>query len=91
MKFMFSWKLRPGCHKPAAEAFLQSQAPMPEGLNVIGRWHAPGSATGWLVAEADTLEPVTLHAAEWANLLEIDITPVVDDEAAGKAFSAVYG
>jgi hypothetical protein len=43
MKFMISWKIPPGSHKPAAEGFLRSGAPPPPGLKMIGRWHAPGS------------------------------------------------
>ena len=40
MKFMISWKIAPGHHKPAGEGFLKSGAPMPDGLTLIGRWHA---------------------------------------------------
>ena len=90
MKFMLNWKIEPRNHEAAANAFLESRAPMPDGLAVVGRWHAPGSSEGWLLAEADQLEPVAQHAADWAHLLEIRIIPVVDDETAAKAFAAKY-
>lgn len=91
MKFMITWKIAPGFHKTAAQAFLQNQAAAPDGMTILGRWHAPGSMYGWMLAEADDLAPCAQHAAEWADLLTLDITPVIDDETAGQAFAKVYG
>ena len=91
MKYMFEWQISPGLHKPAALEFLKTGAPMPEGLTVVGRWHAPGSSRGWLVVDADDIAPVAEHAAEWADYLEIEVTPVVEDEVAGQAMAKVYG
>ena len=71
-------------------AFLESGAPFPEGLTPIGRWHAPGSSRGWLVAEGE-VNALAQHLAEWADLLEFDITPVIEDADAGAAFQKVYG
>ena len=53
MKFMVCWKISPGFHKPAAEEFLKFGAPLPDGVTLHGRWHAPGSHQGWLVIETD--------------------------------------
>ena len=43
---MNAWKIPPGCHKPAAESFLNGGAPVPAELKTVGRWHVPGSAMG---------------------------------------------
>ena len=91
MKFMLSWEISPENRKPAAQAFLQTGAPMPAGLTMIGRWHAPGSGYGWAVVEADDLAPVTLHVATWGDYLDIQVTPVVEDEVAGQVMAEVYG
>ena len=90
MKYMIYWKIPPGCHKPAAESFLSSGAPVPEGMKTVGRWHAPGSSYGWHLAEGDA-EAVAQHAAEWANLLELQITPVIEDAEAASSLAKVYG
>ena len=90
MKYMLSWRLAPGQHKRAAEAFLANGAPMPEGLTSLGRWHAPGSARGWLIAEGD-VNAVAEHVATWADMLEIEVTPVLGDEEAGAAHAKAYG
>jgi hypothetical protein len=90
VKYMISWKIAPGHHKAAGEAFLKGGAPMPKGLSLIGRWHAPGSAYGWAVVEGRDPTALAQHIAEWANLLEFQITPVIEDAQAAKALSRVY-
>ena len=90
MKFMVSWSISPGSYKAAVERFLGTGAPMPEGLERIGRWHAPGSTRGWLLVEGDAAG-VAEHVAQWADLLELQVSPVIEDEAAGAAVSRVYG
>ena len=91
MKYMIAWKIPPGCHKPAAESFLSSGAPMPPGLKSLGRWHAPGSAYGWLLVEGDDAVALAEHVAQWANLLELQVTPVIEDDEAASGMSRVYG
>jgi hypothetical protein len=91
MKYMLSWKIAPNNIKSAAEAFLKAGGPMPKGLNMIGRWHAPGSAYGWAVVEGNNPTAVAQHVAEWEHLLEFQITPVLEDADAAKALASVYG
>ncbi len=91
MKFMVAWKIPPGSHKPAAETFLRSGAPVPAGLKLLGRWHAPGSGYGWLLVEGNDTTALAQHMAEWANYLELQITPVIDDAEAGAGLSKAYG
>ena len=90
MKFMIGWSVYPGCHRAAAERFMGGGAPMPEGLKMIGRWHAPGSYVGWVLVEGDATA-VAEHVTDWANQLDLEVTPVIEDAAAATAFSKVYG
>lgn len=87
MKYMLCWSIPPENYDAALDAFLESGAPMPEGLTSLGRWHAPGSTKGWLLCETD--DPVTLshHIAQWAGLLNVEIYPVHDDATAADAAS----
>lgn len=90
MKHMISWKLAPGNHKAAAKAFLKSGAPAPKGLTLIGRWHGPGSACGWALVEGDDAKALSQHIADWADLIEFQVTPVVEDADAGQVLSKTY-
>jgi len=90
MKYMMSWTIKPGFYKAAVALFLSTGAPLPEGMKMIGRWHAPGSTCGWLLVEG-TIEGVYEHASEWADLLEMQVTPVVEDAEAGAIAAKVHG
>ena len=87
MKFMATWKMPPDSQLTAKERFLSAGAPMPEGLKMLGRWHAPGSTSGFLLVEADDLTPLATHMVEWGDLLELQVTPVLEDAEAGEAMA----
>jgi len=91
MKFMITWKIAPGFHKPAGEGVLKTGAPPPEGLTIHGRWHGPGSVTGWALAETSDARLLHEHISQWANFLEIQVTPVVEDADASQSLAKVYG
>ncbi len=91
MKYMITWKILPGSYKAAVEAFLAGGAPVPAGMTSLGRWHVPGSNSGWHLVEGSDAGAVAQHAAEWAQLCEIGVWPVIDDAEAAAAISKVYG
>ena len=91
MKYMLSWSIPASTYKPAVEAFLNGGAPMPQGLTSLGRWHTLGSTRGWLLCEAEDPVAVAQHVAEWAAMLEIEVSTVIGDEEAGEAANRVYG
>lgn len=90
MKIMIVWKTAPGSYKPAVENFLRTGGPLPQGLKRLGRWHVPGSILGWHLVEGD-LALVAQHVAEWANLIEIEVYPVIEDADAASAATKVFG
>ena len=90
MKFMITWKISPGAYKPAIEQFLATKAPPPAGLETVGRWHAPGSNYGWHLVQGD-VAALAQHTAEWADVCELEMTPVIEDDAAATSLSKVHG
>ena len=84
------WKVKDGCHEKAVEKFLSTGAPMPDNCTLVGRYHAPGSGKGWLIA--DTEDPLTIyeHASEWNEFLVWENTPVYNDEQAGFVSSKIW-
>ena len=79
-----TWKIKLGCEHKAFQKFLTTGAPFP-GVKMHGRYHAPGSGTGWIILETDNLSAVYEHAANWIDVLEWSTMPVLTDEQAGKA------
>jgi hypothetical protein len=91
MKYMISWKIACENHKSAGLGFLKSGAPAPDGLEILGRWHGPGSVNGWALAETDDPKALYEHAAQWGAFLDLTVTPVLEDVDAAEALSRVYG
>jgi hypothetical protein len=46
---------------------------------------------GWHLIEASDPAALAEHAAEWADVLELEIYPVIEDAAAGAAAKKVFG
>lgn len=90
MKIMIVWKTLPGKYKAAVDQFLTTGGPVPAGAKTVGRWHVPGSMLGWHLVEGD-LTAVAQHAAEWADMLELELYPVVEDPEAATAARKAFG
>jgi hypothetical protein len=91
MKIMIVWRTVPGKYKIALEQFLRTGGSVPTGAKTIGRWHVPGSTLGWHLVEATDLTAVAQHVAEWADYLECEVYPVVEDAEAAAAAKSVVG
>ena len=62
----------------------------PAGAKTLGRWHTPGSILGWHLIETSDLTLIAQHVAEWADVLECEVHPVIDDtEAAAGAKASI--
>jgi hypothetical protein len=90
MKAMVVWRTVPGMYKSAVDQFLKTGGPVPAGIKRLGRWHVPGSVLGWHLMEGDPAA-IAEHVAEWADVLELEVHPVIEDEAAGAAATKVFG
>jgi hypothetical protein len=91
MKVMVVWKAVPGKYKAAVEQFLATGGAPPAGAKTIGRWHVPGSILGWHLLEVDDMTALAQHSAEWADVLELEAYPVIEDAAAGAAAKKYLG
>ena len=89
MLYVQHWKFKPGYHQKGAEKFLATGAPYP-GVKSFSRYHAPGSLEGWIVVETDDPKALYEHAAEWAEFLDWETTPVFTDEEAGPICAKIY-
>jgi hypothetical protein len=90
MKFMVTWRTRPGLYKTAVQQFLKTGGRPPKGLKTVSRWHVPGSTLGWHLLEGD-LTALAEHVAEWADSIDLEVNPVIEDAQAAEAASRVFG
>jgi hypothetical protein len=47
-------------------------------------------ACGWALVEGEDPKALAQHIAEWADLIEFQITPVLEDEDAAQGLSKAY-
>ena len=90
MQFMCTWKLPPASYKQALTRFLETGAAPPEGLKIVGRWHAAASTSGFSLVEG-TEAALMESLAMWADLMEVHAVPVVDDATAGAIAAKLSG
>ena len=86
MKFMMTWSSFPETRHDAAKGFGQmtdadDEADHP-GVKLIGRWHDLVAVGGWLICESDDISAGQSWALNWNGVLNMDVTPVVDDNEA---------
>ena len=60
------------------------------GKNLNLLFSGKGSLEGWIVVETDDPKALYEHAAEWAEFLDWETTPVLTDEEAGPICAKVY-
>lgn len=90
MKIMSTWSVRPGKAAEVIARFLTTGAPGPEGVKLIGRWHKADMSGGFTLVEGN--DPKTLYesAAEWADLIEIHSSIVIEDADAGPVLGKLF-
>ena len=89
LTFLMHWSFKTGYHEIAARKFLATGAPFPE-CQSWKRFHGPGSVEGWILVEAENADACYEHAAEWAECLDWEVTPVLPDEQAGPLMAKIY-
>ena len=89
MKIMTTWSLKPGGFSEAVRRFLAGQAAPPEGVTLLGRWHAADLSIGFTLTE--TNDPTALYrsATPWADLLELKSYIVIEDSEAGPVLASL--
>ena len=89
MKHMIEWAFSSDTYERGMKQFLETGGPDPEGVRTIGRWHAPGSKYGFHLVEADPVD-LTKLTSQWGSLVDVTITPVIDDDEAKKGLSETF-
>ena len=78
MLFLVDWSVS-GSNRDAANArFKETGGPPPKGVKMIGRWHGVNGC-GVVIAETSDTVALGKWLQQWSDLIEFDVTPVVDD------------
>lgn len=80
MLFYASWRITPDVRDRVLERFIKMRGAPRDGVRIIGRWHRTDGTGGFLICEADSMQPMAEFSYEWGDLLFVEILPVVDDD-----------
>lgn len=87
MKFLVTWQLHEGKIHDTLSLFSKmsaedEQAMMGDQIKLITRWHDLVGGSGVAVMESDSAEAISAYALGWNRFMDVDISVVVDDDAA---------
>ena len=85
MKFIVQWNGLPTAERSVIERFMKTGGKAPEGVNLLGRWHATAGLHGFAIVETDDVRGLSALAFEWGDLLTMSIVPAMTDEELGAA------
>ncbi|RKR37062.1 DUF3303 domain-containing protein [Paraburkholderia sp. BL17N1] len=85
MKFIVLWNGLPTAESSVIERFMKTGGQVPDGVKLLGRWHAIGGLRGVAIVEADDTRAIAALALGWGDLLTMDISPALTDEDLGAA------
>ena len=86
--YMLTYRFSPEAQEEAIERFMEGSAlEEPEGIRTVSRWHSAGGGHGWSVVEADHPRHITDWALNWGDLIDYEVTPVINDEELGEVFA----
>ena len=83
MLFMVTFPLTHRGYDERVSRFLETGAPPPDGVTLLGRWFTTSHSKGFMLAESDDSKALFRYVSEWASLIDFTIEPVVTDEEAG--------
>ena len=79
MKYMISFPLDSATFKERVTRFLETGGAPPDGVKMLGRWHALSGSEAFVLAETDDPKGIYRWLTLWADLIEFDVVPVLDD------------
>ena len=81
MKFMltFSWKPDTKTRDEGIARFLKTGGLPPKSVKLLGRWTRADFSGGFDLLETEDPQGLAEFALMWSDLMELSITPVVED------------
>lgn len=88
MKFIVQWNGQPSSQQPAVDRFMKTGGLPPDGIKLLGRWHAIGALQGCAIVEADSTAPLATWMLQWNDVFTFTVAPAITDEELGAALTA---
>ena len=71
----------------AVARFLETGGAPPKGVTMLGRWHGM-DGRGFAISESTDAKAMYQWVAQWADVLQLTVTPCVEDADAGAVMAS---
>ena len=90
MLFKFSWTHSPQARDNTIKQFMATGGMPPEGATLVSRYHNVDGTGGFAIVESSDVGALADYALDWNGMIEINITPLMDDETISKVLGAKF-
>jgi hypothetical protein len=84
----FSWSPDAKVRAEAIDRFQKNRGLATAGMKLLGRWTRADLSGGFDLLETDDPRKLTEFAYAWSDLMDLEITPVLDDHELKDALQA---
>jgi hypothetical protein len=81
MMLTFAFKQDIKARDEAIARFRKSGGQPPKGVRMLGRWTRADFSGGYDLLESDDPRALAEFAMQWSDLMDLTLTPVLDDES----------
>ena len=89
MKFMITFPLTHHKYQERVSRFLETGAPPPDGVTLLGRWITAAHNKGFMLVEAAEAKDLFRFVSEWTSMMDFEVEPVLDDEQASAVLQSM--
>ena len=80
MLFKMAWTHSPEARDRTIKQFMETGGMPPENIELVSRYHNLDGTGGFAILESADAAALADYALDWNGLIEIVITPIMDDE-----------
>ena len=91
MLFKRDWTHSPDARDKKIKQFMETGGMPPENVGLISRYHNIDGTGGFAILESTDAAALADYALDWNGLIEIVITPIMNDETIGSVLGKKFG
>ena len=91
MLFKMAWTHSPEARDKTIKQFMETGGMPPENIELVSRYNNLDGTGGFAILESTDAAALADYALDWNGLIEIVITPIVDDETIGSVLGKKFG
>ena len=91
MLFKMAWTHSPEARDKTIEQFMTTGGMHPDNIELLSRYHNLDGTGGFAILESTVPAALADYALDWNGLIEIVITPIMDDETIGAVLGKKFG